>query len=139
LLPSVTKIAQAPKNTKYPEKLNSLGDHIRKRRLDLDLEQKDIAKLLNVTKETIWNWENNRSEPEIKYYPPIMEFLRYCPYEHPKTWGEKLRLYRTYKGLTFRQFAKLVSVDPCSLQRWEKQEKLPWKRLVNQVEKFFDS
>ncbi len=139
MLPPTTKTAQTPRNTAYPKVLISLGDHIRSRRLDLDLEQKEVAKLLNTIKETVWNWENNRNEPEIKYYPSIMNFLEYCPYVIPKTWGEKLKLFRTHRGLTFRQLAKLTEIDPGSLQRWEKSDKPPWKRLVNQVEKFFYS
>lgn len=118
--------------------LNSLGDHIRKKRLDLDLMQKDIAKILKVEKETVWNWENNRGEPEIKYYPAIMDFLGYCPYVKPQTWGEKLKLFRTHSGLTFKQLAKNIGVDPCSLQRWEKGKIKPWKSMVSVVENYFN-
>lgn len=100
MLQAISKTASRPVNPAYPKELITLGDHIRKRRLDLSLEQKEVAKIICVTKEIIWNWENNRSNPEVQCYPAIMEFLGYCIYEHPKTWGEKLKLLRMYQGLS---------------------------------------
>ncbi|MES9926206.1 MAG: hypothetical protein ABW152_19180 [Candidatus Thiodiazotropha endolucinida] len=26
------------------------------------------------------NWEHNRTEPSVRYYSAIMDFLGYCPY-----------------------------------------------------------
>lgn len=133
----ISKTAQRPKNTAYPKKLNSLGDHIRKRRLDLDLEQKDVGKIIKTDKQTIWNWENNKSKPEIKYYPAIMDFLGYCPYVGPQSWGDKLKFHRIYQGLTIKQVSKIVCSDPTSVARWEKRKEPPvWKTQREKVERF---
>src|SRR3990167_3741304 len=35
----------------------TLGEHIKRRRLELGLEQKDVAKQLGVTTDTVLNWE----------------------------------------------------------------------------------
>jgi hypothetical protein len=43
----------------YPKSLNTIGDHIRKRRLDLKLLQKDISERLGVDETTIYLWEKN--------------------------------------------------------------------------------
>ena len=67
LLP-ITKTAIRPRNPKYPKELVTLGDHIRSRRLDLGLEQQDVAKIIGVTTTSINNWELKRSTPEIRYY-----------------------------------------------------------------------
>ncbi|MGV7222237.1 MAG: helix-turn-helix transcriptional regulator [Nitrospinales bacterium] len=66
--------------TNYPNELNTLGDHIRKRRLDLELLQKDVAGIIGVTSDTIYNWENNRFQPHIRLISEIMTFLEYCPW-----------------------------------------------------------
>lgn len=110
-------MSNRPKNPYYPKDLTTLGDHIRKRRLDLGLFQKDVAKKLHTTTSTVINWEKNRCEPELKFYPAIMEFLGYCPIQHPKTLCEKLNLYRIHQGLSFRKLAQKMGVDPGALSR----------------------
>jgi len=51
------------KPSHYPQRLNTLGDHIRGRRLDLDLFQSDVAEQIGVDPTTICNWENQRIPP----------------------------------------------------------------------------
>ena len=126
-----------PKNPQYRSELQTLGDHIRNRRLDLALEQKDVAKILRVTESTLWNWENNRNEPIVQHYPAIMNFLGYCPYPYPKKWGDRLRLYRIHRGLSYKKLAKMIQVDPGSLQRWESRDTPPWEHLHQKVFLFF--
>jgi DNA-binding transcriptional regulator YiaG len=41
----------------YPETLKTLGDHLRKRRLDLRLLQRQAAQKLGVDKASVHNWE----------------------------------------------------------------------------------
>ena len=48
----------------YPKKLRTIGDHIRKKRFDLKLLQKDAAKIIGVSEDTITGWENGRSQPQ---------------------------------------------------------------------------
>jgi len=49
--------------------------------LDLELLQKDVAKIIGTTESTIWNWENNYVTPSISYIPNIIKFLGYIPYD----------------------------------------------------------
>ena len=98
----------------------TLGEHIRKRRMELRLFQRDIAAIFNVSEDCITYWENNRSEPQIRYYPPIFGFLGYCPFEFDtSTFAGKIKSYRYLNGLTQKQFAKLMNVDPATVSRWE--------------------
>jgi len=89
----------------------TLGDHLRARRLDLDLKQKDVAPLLGVSVFSLLNWELNKREPEIRFYPRIMVFLGYCPVHYPKTFGERLRLLRTHRGLSISELATILRID----------------------------
>ena len=45
--------ALKPKPSQYPKQINSLGDHIRKRRLDLNLLQKQVGNQIGVHELTI--------------------------------------------------------------------------------------
>ena len=47
------KIQNPTSKRNYPNELNTLGDHIRYKRLDLELFQKDIAGIIGVTEDTI--------------------------------------------------------------------------------------
>ncbi len=58
----MTLKASKPASPAYPKSLETLGDHIRKRRLDLGLEQQQVAARLGVSESTVWNWENDRSQ-----------------------------------------------------------------------------
>jgi len=42
----------------YPQTSNTLGDHLRKKRLDLKLHQTDVAKLPGAETATVTYWEN---------------------------------------------------------------------------------
>ena len=50
----------------YPEEPRNLGDYIRKWRMDKGLSIKDFARLLNVTEDTVINWELRRIRPREK-------------------------------------------------------------------------
>lgn len=65
----------------YPESPVSIGDHIRKKRMELRLLQKDLAKILEVTEDSITNWKKNRSVPQIHFFPNIIQFLGHLPFE----------------------------------------------------------
>jgi len=49
--------ARRPKKSAYPQELKTIGDYIRKRRLDLRLFQRQVAQLLGVDVDSICHWE----------------------------------------------------------------------------------
>ena len=73
--------AREPLDPAYPAVISTIGDHLRTRRLNWGLVQKDVAEHLGVTTDTITNWELNRSEPKIGYLPllklPFIPVLRF--------------------------------------------------------------
>ncbi len=50
-----------------PTTLKTIGDLLRKRRLYLELFQKDVAKKLGVCEPSTYSWENFLAGPAIKY------------------------------------------------------------------------
>ena len=69
--------AKRPQSSKYPQQLSTLGDRIRRRRLDLGLFQKQVAEQVGVDEETIFRWESNESGPQIQFIPAIIKLLGY--------------------------------------------------------------
>jgi transcriptional regulator with XRE-family HTH domain len=116
----------APKPPGYPESLITLGDHVRARRMDLGLEQQDVAKIIGVTESSIWNWESNSNQPRKPWMiAEIIKFLGYCPLPPPTTPGEAIRYTRTIRGLNFKEAAADIGVDPTTLLIWERDEGRP--------------
>ena len=110
----------------YPNKLNTLDDHIRKKRLDLGLLQKDVANIIGTTESTIWNWENNYVSPSLSNIPKIIEFLGYIPFDTSnKTLKDKIIIYRKLLGISQEKFACIIGVDPSTLGHWERGKTKP--------------
>ena len=105
----------------HPKEIITFGDHIRAKRLDMGLHQKDVAKALKVTTSTIVNWEKNRTKPPFTYYKDICSFLGCCPVENPATTLPLKLLYiRAYKfGMGHREFAKFTGFDESTILHWE--------------------
>jgi len=133
----VTLKAKKPLSSSYPKKLKTLGDHLRKKRLDLKLLQKEVAKRIGVNETTIWNWENNCSSPSLSYIPKIIKFLGYVPdCIKAKTFGEKIVISHQLHGLTQKDLAHRLGIDPSTLGRWERNESKPEKELLKKLNTF---
>ena len=65
--------------------LNTHGDHIKKRRLELGLYQRQVAKILEVDESTVTNWEKNRTGPTRQLLPKVIQSLGYDPASVTKT------------------------------------------------------
>ncbi len=96
-----------------------MGDHIRGRRLDLELLQSDVAEQIGVDNTTICNWESNASTPAIRYLPAIIQFLGYDPQPSSDSFPDRLATTRRTLGLSQRKMAEKLGVDPSTLQGWE--------------------
>ena len=103
----------------YPKEINTLGDHIRTRRLDLKLLQKQVADEIGVHEMTITNWEVNATIPEVRYLPAIIRFLGYDPLPPAESIPERLATARRSLGLSQRKMAEKLGVDPATLMGWE--------------------
>ena len=59
----------------YPLNPKAIGEHIRKKRMDCRLMQSDVANIIGVSEESIWNWENGRTKPSKKNLEIINAFV----------------------------------------------------------------
>ena len=135
----VTLSAKKPQSEAYPKALKTIGDHLRKRRLDLKLYQKDVAKLLGVDTNSVTNWEKNRTCPRMYLLPKIIEFPGYDPLQsNATTLGERIKQYRIQKGLSLRRLAEELGVDPGTLAKWERGYHEPRGKLKELMNSFLE-
>jgi len=106
----ITLKALKPKETDFEPQ--TLGEHIRKQRLELGLTQKQAADRLRVTSFTVLNWEKGHTEPPIETVPAILRFLGYDPFPQPQNLPKRLLAKRRVMGWSIRQAARQLGVDP---------------------------
>ena len=81
--------------------------NIRRHRLRMKLEQKQLAELIGVSKNSVGNWETGRSRPDISMIPLICRAFRISPAallgieeEKADFSSEEQALIEKYRGLT---------------------------------------
>jgi site-specific DNA recombinase len=121
---------------RIPVAPQTVGDHIRKRRLGLKMLQKDVAEQLGVDKTSVFNWEANTANPEVRYMPAIIRFLGYNPLPDADGWGERLVRHRTTLGMTQKDAAARLGVDQGTLARWERDARKPEGAFLDRVKRF---
>lgn len=99
--------------------------------MELNLLQKDLAKICGVSEDCIANWEKNRNTPQIQYYPRISNFLRYLPFNVDLTnLSGKLKALRYINGLSQKQLGKILGVDGATVCSWELEENKLHKTIL---------
>src|SRR5258706_14061829 len=109
----------------YPSDLNSVGDHIRRRRLDLGLFQRTVADQLGVRVDTGPRWESGLARPLPRQYGQIVRFLGYDPEPGDGSVSGRFRTIRRRLGLSQAEFAAKVGLDEGGVCRWESGRRRP--------------
>jgi DNA-binding XRE family transcriptional regulator len=74
-LPFLKITRRAPKPGPFPAGPQTLGEHVKQRRLELGLLQREVAAQIGVSKWTVINWETGRTQPRITQCLAIVRFL----------------------------------------------------------------
>ena len=113
-----------------------MADHLKKRRFDLKLQQKEVAGIIGVSDDTITNWENGKAIPKMSHRHKVISFLGYNPYAvDTTTLGGRIRLYRHLNGLSQKRFGKLIGVDASTVRSWEEDKFWPSKKNRELIDK----
>ncbi|MGH8046183.1 MAG: helix-turn-helix domain-containing protein [Chthoniobacterales bacterium] len=120
----------------YPKQVVTIGDAIRKRRLDLRLLQKDVAARLGCDTDSVCHWEIGRSYPKICFFKPIVEFLGYSPFPVKDSIAGHLVNYRKIRGWTQKHFAAVIGIDQATLAKYERGERIPAGKYLKKIEGF---
>ncbi|MCP4253684.1 MAG: helix-turn-helix transcriptional regulator [Candidatus Scalindua sp.] len=59
----------------YPVTPKTIGEYNRKKRMDNRLMQSEVAAIIGVSEESIWNWEHDRTKPSRKSLKMINAFV----------------------------------------------------------------
>jgi transcriptional regulator with XRE-family HTH domain len=113
----------------------TLGDHIRKRRRELGLTQKEAAERLGCCWSAVLNWEKGKRRPSMESIPAIIAFLDSDPFPPAISLSEQLAAVRRKMGWSIKQAANHLGVDPGTWGRWEKMG-IPWTRHQRMVAAF---
>jgi DNA-binding transcriptional regulator YiaG len=96
----------------------TLGQHLRNRRLILGLHQEDVARQLGTLREVYERWERDEHEPVVSEWPAIIAFLGYYPAREENAADLVLKARRC-RGMDQKSLARTVGVIHQRLRRWE--------------------
>jgi transcriptional regulator with XRE-family HTH domain len=95
-----------------------LGQHLKKRRRELGLLQREAAERVGVSKATYANWKNDKARPVTAQFKPVVMFLGHDPTPEPTTLVGRLEAKRRTLGATFDQVAAHLGWDRATLTRY---------------------
>lgn len=102
--------------------------------------RKEVARLIGVKEESIYNWENNRSSPRLGLIPRVVEFLGYVPFDTSgRSLRERLVALRRLCGISQEELAHRLDVAPTTLRRWERGKGKPMEMDLEKVNALLSS
>ena len=69
----------------YSENPQTLGEHLKKRRRELGLLQREAAEMMGLSTDTVVNWEKDKTKPVAAQFRPAVAFLGYDPTPEPNS------------------------------------------------------
>ena len=132
----LTLTAPFPPDPAYPTELTTIGEHLKKCRLDLGLSQREAAAQIGVNYKALANWEGGSREPLIRYWPAFLKFLGYYPDTEPRTLAERVLAARRIRGLTCEELGRVVGTDSRTVWSWETKGYQPRARLAHSLGTF---
>jgi len=122
-----------------PKKPKTIGQHLRKRRLELGIFQSEAARMLGISTVTLSRWECDKVYPTWPLQPAVVAFLGYNPFtnpalgspkgnetkgvafllpEVPANIGQAIIRHCVKSRKTRKQFAKELGLSPKTLWNW---------------------
>ena len=133
-----TLSAEKPTTYGYPAAPQTLGEHVRKRRMDLGLSQQQLADRLGVNRGSVENWEYDNTVPHLRVLPKVIDFLGFDPRTPGVTIGERLKHKREQLGLRCEEIAEVFGVNPGTIHLWEAGRQTPSPDNQDVIERFLN-
>ena len=143
---SVSRKAYLPSHNRgisVPKEPTTIGGHLRRRRLQLQILQSEASVRLEVSTVTLSRWECDKVYPTWAHHSRLIEYLGYDPFaacglrdpysnETPgvaslssATLGEHIRMRRLELKMTVKKCAQILKVDAKTMHGWEKHRHQP--------------
>lgn len=130
----VSLSAQKPPDPRYPQEFRTIGDHLRKRRLDLRLGAKEVARTFGVRRDTYYGWEYGRFNPRNHRFSQIIDFLGYTPGDLLQPFcGEILRKFRQLHGVNQKKLAAILGINHVTLYFLEHDKQRPSMEIYQRI------
>ena len=111
-----------PKHFKYPAYIQTVGEELRKERMDRNLSQHAVAEMMGVNKNMVHEIELGKYGTTIYALHKVYTFLGYVPTTlniDITALRGKLFAYRIRYGLTYAKLAHKIGLDKSTLTRFE--------------------
>ncbi len=142
----------------YPKEIKSLGDLIRKTRMDHGLEIKELGMTLGVDECTVTNWELRGFYPTGVNLRRVVEFIdahqsesiprkimwslcfaKNSSYpQNVQSLGDKIRATRMENFMSIKQLAQKLGVNESTIANWELKGSQPRSDLLKKVKAFIE-
>jgi transcriptional regulator with XRE-family HTH domain len=141
-----------------PNEPTTIGGHLRRRRLQLKINQSEAARILEVSTVTLSRWECDKVYPTWDQQPRIIAYLGYDPFTDPAlgrplgnethdvaflssteplSFGQQIINRRLELKKTGKQCAKELGVSDKTLRGWETGRREPTPELRKRAAEFF--
>jgi len=138
------KVLRCPYPTRWkctqeaPAQPRTIGEHLKKVRIERHLFQQALAKLLKVDRGTIQNWERGITTPAIQFIPRIIGFLGYDPEPEAQSVPQRIANARRRLGFTQEDLAEALNVCPVTVWHWETGRSVPSEADLNKLQHLLD-
>jgi transcriptional regulator with XRE-family HTH domain len=121
-----------------PKELKTLGDHIRRRRIELGLLQREVAGLLDADPGSVNAWERNYHQPALRLLPAIIGFLDYNPnvIADDASLAQRIAARRRAIGLSQRALAGVLGIDEGTLRGLERDKARVTRRVLEVIQRW---
>lgn len=112
-----------PKCSGYPKEVLTVGDELRTVRLNRGLTQHQVAEIIDVNRNFVYEMELNHHTNTIFALHKVYMFLGYIPITLKVDSSDlrgKLFGHRIKKGFTFNTLSKIIGLDKSTISRFEK-------------------
>ena len=126
-----------PAQDPYPERLETIGNHLRAFRLSNELSREEMAERLGVKLVTYCGWDRNSHNPHPRWMPKIIKLIgKDCLQERPQTLSEKVKQHRLILGLSQEKCAEAIGIKPQILGDLERCARKTQKKTLLKVKAF---
>jgi DNA-binding XRE family transcriptional regulator len=163
MLPFCDRVVSVPRDKYLPSRIrgvpvqkdfNSLGGHLRRRRLQLKIFQSEAAHRMKVSNRTLSLWECDRLYPTWFYWPRICAYLGFDIFTDstlgrpkgnesssvaflssgtPMTTGQKIIKQRMEMRKTRTQYAEELGISYKTLWNWEHDRRKPCRSQLKKL------
>jgi transcriptional regulator with XRE-family HTH domain len=117
----------------YPHEPRTLGERIRRRRMDLGLTQRTLAERLGCWEQSVARWERDLGEPGPRRWSALEAVLGPGLLAGPEDLAGQIRTARLRLGLTQAELARRAGIDERTVLNCESGARAPRRETLRKL------